>query len=218
LLTKSAKVVVALRRELDSVIGDYDLLKDDNNILLAEHNVLWDHVTSLVSELAKAKASTAVGIAALKVNVVSIKAHILDDAAAVKKHLVDFEMNLTKDLANLSEAYERNIQSINNLCSPILNDGPSVGDYMRWLAVEIASLPEVFSGINENFISVAVEGVLVMASDPVDLAALQASIADSGADIIPGGRDVQKTALLQNASIVMGGGGGGCPTLATNIL
>jgi hypothetical protein len=91
------------------VIGDYDLLKDDNNILLAEHNVLWDHVTSLVSELAKAKASTAVGIAALKANVVSIKAHILDDAAAAKKHLVDFEMNLTKDLANLSEAYERNI-------------------------------------------------------------------------------------------------------------
>jgi hypothetical protein len=146
--------------ELDSVIGDYDLLKDDNNILLAEHNVLWDHVTSLVSELAKAKASTAVGIAALKANVVSTRAHVLDDAAAVKKHLVDFEMNLTKDLANLSEAYECNIQSINGLCLPILNDGPSV---------------------------VAVEGVLVMAGDPVDLAALQASTADSGADIIPGG-------------------------------
>jgi hypothetical protein len=36
--------------------------------------------------------------------------------------------------------------------------------------VEVAFLPEVFVGVNENFISVMIEGVLVMADDSVDLA------------------------------------------------
>jgi hypothetical protein len=45
----------------------------------------------------------------------------------------------------------------------------------------------VFADVNENFISVTIESVLVMAGDSIDLAALQASAADSGADIVPGG-------------------------------
>jgi hypothetical protein len=41
-------------------------------------------------------------------------------------------------------------------------------------------LPEVFAGVNENFISVVVDGVLVMAND---LPTLQASAIDSGVDV-----------------------------------
>jgi hypothetical protein len=59
--------------------------------------------------------------------------------------------------------------------------------------VEVAFLPEVFVGVNENFISVMIEGVLVMADDSVDLAVLQASAVNSGVNVFPGGRDVWKT-------------------------
>jgi hypothetical protein len=68
-------------------------------------------------------------------------------------------------------------------------------DYMRWLAAEVTCLPEVFAGVNENFISTAVEGVLVMAGGSVDLAAMQASTADSGVDVLPGEQDVWNTAF-----------------------
>jgi hypothetical protein len=77
------------------------------------------------------------------------------------------------------------------------SDGePSIRDYLRWLTVEVACLPEVFAGVNENFVSAVIEGMLMMARDSVDLAALQASAADSGADVLLGERDVQKTVRI----------------------
>jgi hypothetical protein len=62
-------------------------------------------------------------------------------------------------------------------CSPVSEDEPSARDYMRWLAAKVASLPEVFAGVNENFVSVAIEGALWMAGDSVDMDALQTSTA-----------------------------------------
>jgi hypothetical protein len=59
---------------------------------------------------------------------------------------------------------------------------PLVTDYIHWLSTEVTGLPEVFAGANEICVSVAVEGTLMMAESSVDLAALQASIADSGRD------------------------------------
>jgi hypothetical protein len=59
---------------------------------------------------------------------------------------------------------------------------------VRWLTTEVACLPEVFASVNENFISVAVDGVLVMANDSINLPMLQASAIDSGLDVRPGER------------------------------
>lgn len=59
---------------------------------------------------------------------------------------------------------------------------------MCWLTTEVACLPEVFACINESFSSAAIEGLFVMAGDSVDLATLQATAANSGADVILGGR------------------------------
>jgi hypothetical protein len=116
----------------------------------------------------------------------------VDEAAAGEKRLVDFEMELVIDLAELRMAYERSVQSMKGLCSPMPEGEPTVADYVRWLTTEVTSLPEVFSDVNENLVSAAVEGALVMAVGSVDLAALQASIAVSGADVLPGERDVRK--------------------------
>jgi hypothetical protein len=88
-------------------------------------------------------------------------------------------------LAELPVLYERNIQSIRDLCSPIPEGEPSVTNYIPWLSTEVTSLLEVFVDVNENFVSATVEGTLVMDGGSVDLAALQASAADSGADIFP---------------------------------
>jgi hypothetical protein len=59
--------------------------------------------------------------------------------------------------------YEHNIRSIGGLCSLICEGDPSVADYVRWLGVEVDSLLVVFAGVNENFVSVTIEGTLVMA-------------------------------------------------------
>jgi hypothetical protein len=52
----------------------------------------------------------------------------------------------------------------------------------------------MFSGVNENFITAAVEGVLIMASSFVDFDALQDAAASSRVDILPVGRDVRSAA------------------------
>jgi hypothetical protein len=115
----------------------------------------------------------------------SANSRIVDEAATGENRLVDFETELIKDLTDLHVAYERNIQSIGGLCSLTSQGEPSIDDYMHWPAAEVACLPEVFASVNENFVSAAIEGVLMMPGDSVDLAALQASAADSGADVLP---------------------------------
>jgi hypothetical protein len=97
-------------------------------------------------------------------------------------------MKLAGDLAPLREAYECNIQSLSGIFSPIPNAAHSVEDHIRWLTSEVACLPEVFVSVNENFISVAVKGVLVMAGgdDSVDLESLQRVATNCGADILLG--------------------------------
>jgi hypothetical protein len=60
--------------------------------------------------------------------------------------------------------------------------------------VEVTNLPEVCAVMNENFVSAVVDGTLVMVGGSIDLAALQASAADSGADILPAELDVQRAA------------------------
>jgi hypothetical protein len=109
-----------------------------------------------------------------------------------EKHLIDFEKKLIKDLADLRVLYERNVQSIGGLCSLMPKGERAVMDYICWLTVEVTDLLEVFAGMNDNFVSVTVEGTFVMARGSVDLATLQASVADSGADILPGERDVRR--------------------------
>jgi hypothetical protein len=41
----------------------------------------------------------------------------------------------------------------------------SAVNYLRWLSTEISSLLNLFGGVNENFITAAIEGALVMASE-----------------------------------------------------
>jgi hypothetical protein len=135
----------------------------------------------------RTKASAAADAAALQAKVVSTEARVVDDAAAAEKRLVNFETKLAVDLAGLCGAYECNIHSIDGLCSPVSNGDPSVIDYLRWLATEVNSLPEVFAGVNENFTLAAIEGAHVMGGDAVNLAALQASTVACGAEVLPGG-------------------------------
>jgi hypothetical protein len=49
----------------------------------------------------------------------------------------------------------------------------------------------MFAGINEIFISVVVEGALLMVGDSVDLDALKTVATDIRVDILPAGRDVR---------------------------
>jgi hypothetical protein len=108
----------------------------------------------------------------------------VDVVAASKNRLRDFESELVRDLAGLHAFFERNIQSIEGLCSPMPESG--------WLSTEVTGHPEVFAGVNKNYVSVAVEGTVVMAKDSIDLATLQTVAADNGSDILPMEWDVSR--------------------------
>jgi hypothetical protein len=82
--------------------------------------------------------------------------------AFVEKSFVAFWVHLASGLAHLREVYERNIQSLSVICSPIPGATPSIEDYILWLTSEVGYLPEVFASVNENFVSAAIEGVLTM--------------------------------------------------------
>jgi hypothetical protein len=45
---------------------------------------------------------------------------------------------------------------------------PLVEDYLCWLSDEISGLPDMLSGVNENFPTAAIEGALAMAGDSID--------------------------------------------------
>jgi hypothetical protein len=52
----------------------------------------------------------------------------------------------------------------------------------------------MFSRVNENFATSAIEGTLAMAGDSVDLDVVRGVATKSGADILPGEHDVQRAA------------------------
>jgi hypothetical protein len=60
---------------------------------------------------------------------------------------------LVRDLAGLQKLYIRNVQVIRGLCSPMPEVDPSAADYICWLSTEVAGLPKMFAGVNENFVS-----------------------------------------------------------------
>jgi hypothetical protein len=64
----------------------------------------------------------------------------------------------------------RNVQTIGVLCSEMPVGEPSTEDCLRWLSTKVSGLPDMFHGVNENFATAAIEGVLAMARDSVDLA------------------------------------------------
>jgi hypothetical protein len=88
--------------------------------------------------------------------------------------------------------YICNINRIEGLCSLIHEGEPSAMDYIRWLSVKVTGLPKMFPNINGNLISAAIESSLMITGNSIDLAALHAVVADSGADILPMGWDVRK--------------------------
>jgi hypothetical protein len=64
---------------------------------------------------------------------------------------------------------------------------PSDEDYIHWLTSKVGCLPDFFASINENFVSVVVEGVLAMAggANSVHLESLRRVATSYMADILP---------------------------------
>jgi hypothetical protein len=70
------------------------------------------------------------------------------------------------------------------LCSQLPTEEPSVEDCLYWLSEEISCIPGVFSGVNENFVTAAIEGPLTMAKDLVDLDVVRGVSIESGVDVL----------------------------------
>jgi hypothetical protein len=171
---------------------DYEVLQMVNSSLLSERSDARWWCEDLKNDLKMANADSTT--CTLEATIKSIKTHSVEVATAGNKHLNDFEVELSRDLMELRELYIHNICSIGGLCLPMLEGDPSAADYMHWLSWEVGDLPKVFVGMNENFVSAAFEGALMVAGDSIDLDAIQDAVAASGADILPMERDVRRAA------------------------
>jgi hypothetical protein len=193
---ESAETIDTLQHSMNSKIEDYNLLQEGNKNLLAKCDELRYHSKDMDSELARVRSSVAEDIAALESRIRFAEAHSVEVAAVGEKCLSNFDGELIEDLAGMRALYECNIQSMGGLCLPMPKSEPSAVDYICWLSAEVTGLPKVFDGVNESFISVAIEGTLVMAGDSIDLAALQTVAVDRGVDILPEEQDVRRAARV----------------------
>jgi hypothetical protein len=101
---------------------------------------------------------------------------------------------LVEWLERLHEMYADKAQSIGGLCSVMSTEEPSVEDYLNWLSEGMAVLPDMFSGVNENFASVAIEGALALAGSSVDLEVVRVAASKSCMDALPAASSVWKAA------------------------
>jgi hypothetical protein len=90
--------------------------------------------------------------------------------------------------------YAERVQSIRGLCLMMPAEAPSVEDYLNWLSKEESGLPIVFSGVNENFATAAIEGALVLAGDSIDLKVVRTAASEASTDILPAASGLQKAA------------------------
>jgi hypothetical protein len=87
--------------------------------------------------------------------------------------------------------YAERVERIGSLCLMMPAEEPSVEDYLNWLSKEVSGLPDVFSGLNENIATSAIEGALTLAGDSIDLEAMQTAASEAGAGILPTASGVQ---------------------------
>jgi hypothetical protein len=175
---------------VDNGVNDYNLLMEGNKSLLAERNDFRYRCEDLKAELAEVHSDAEKRTANLEVRVKAAEAHNIDVAATGEKRLRGFEGELIRDLAEQRALYVCKAQTIGGLCSLMPEGEPSAADYLHWLSTEISGLPDMFGGVNENFVTATIEGTLMMVGDSVDLDALQSAAAKSGANVLPTERDV----------------------------
>jgi hypothetical protein len=183
-----------LQRAVNHGIEDYSLMVMGNKKLASERDKLKHRCEGLEAELLEARSDTQKRIDDLGARVRSAEAHSIDVAADDEKRLRDFEDGLVQKMEELRGLYAGNVRTIGGLCSPVLAEEPSAGDYLRWLSEEISGLPDMFIGVNENSTTAAIEGALTMAGDSVDLDVMRSTAAKCGTDVLPTGPDVRRAA------------------------
>jgi hypothetical protein len=177
---------------VDLCIEDYNLLVAGNKKLTSERNELKHRCTDLHAALVEVHSDAQKRIDGLEARVKSAEACIINAATNGEKRLKEFENGLVQKFGELHRLYTGNVQTIGGLCSPMLAEEPSGEDYLRWLSGGVFGLPSVFSGVNENFSSAAIEGALAMARDSIDLDTGRSAAAQGGMDVLPTGPDVRK--------------------------
>jgi hypothetical protein len=189
---ESTETIAMLQCSVDAGIEDYNLLMEGNKSLLAERDEFRYRSSDLETEPSQVRSNAKMSVSDLETRIKSAKGHCMDAATAREKWLRVFEDELVGDLAEQHALYVCNTQSFGGMCSSTPKGEPSAMDYLHWLSAEVSCLPDMFAGVNENFVSIAVEGALLMAGDSVDLDALQTVTADSGAYILPTEQDVRR--------------------------
>jgi hypothetical protein len=191
-VTKLEKDKDVLQRTADHGIKDYHLLVTSNKNLMSERDELKSHYEGLQAELARAHSDAEKRVAILEAKVRSAEAHNIDVVSAGEKHLREFEGGLVRKLEELHGLYAGNVWIIGGLCLPMPTEEPSVEDYLYWLSDEISDLLDLFSSVNENFATAAIEGALAMASDSIDLDVVQRAATEGGAYVLPTGSNVRR--------------------------
>jgi hypothetical protein len=91
-----------------------------------------------------------------------IERYTAEMVAAIEEGYNAYHAEVKKDMVALRVAYELALNGIGATCLPIDDASSSSDDFFQWFESEVASLPDVFAGINENFVAIALEGVLNM--------------------------------------------------------
>jgi hypothetical protein len=183
-----------LRLAVDHSAEHYEMAIVGNRKLSSEHDQLKIRCESLEDELAQAHSDPKNHVSDLESRVRFAKARGVEIAAEGEKKLVDFRSMLVERLERLHEMYADKVQSIGGLCSVMSAEEPSVEDYLNWLSEEMAGLPDMFSGMNENFATAAIEGALTLAGNSVDLDVVRVAASESGTDVLPNAFGVCKVA------------------------
>jgi hypothetical protein len=175
---------------LDHSTEDYELVVAGSRKLCSEHDQLKIHCDNMQAELVQAHSNAEKHISDLEAKVASTEAHNIKIAAEGKKSLRDFSSSeCTICMLREFKASE--------VCVWQCQWGePSVEDYLNWLFEEVSSLPDVFSGINENLATAAIEGALTLADDSIDLEAVRTGASKAGTNILPDASGVQKVAWV----------------------
>jgi hypothetical protein len=96
----------------------------------------------------------------LEEEIVKVERTAAKNAAAAGQRYDAYCAKVKKGMASPRVAYELAVNGIGGLCLPIKDAASSSDDFFRLFESEVASLPEIFVGANENFVSIALEGVL----------------------------------------------------------
>jgi hypothetical protein len=158
---KSAELEVLVKSQAEKIArlekACDDLKREKENVTAGYRRLLEKHKT-FTKKVEQEKTNL------VEAHVAKV-AKIQEELNKETRNYTDYRRNMHRHLRKLHEVVAPSFEEVKARCLPILARGTKVEEMIDWVAREVRTVPDTVWQLNDNFVVLAIEGILNMLSN-----------------------------------------------------